>query len=231
MTEIPDGRGGSIPESSDGSIVLDVEEGNPPHLSDALKQPRTLVDDLRIHILGDSYTVNQRGLLFGPHDVAFLNDCKLVAGHSEGDDTLVDGFQQLNIQIQSGETVKTTGIQGGRWQGTIQSYGQDGSAFAVTGAHLEPYNPDRPNDAIDTYGGTVVCWGNKIVADHVANLVGNATVIIHDCEIDCREALVDTGIGGGTVIFSGHTNDVNAPKLLEDDRAPVEVRGRSRVDV
>jgi hypothetical protein len=169
--------------------------------------------------------------LFGPHETAFLNDCKLVAGHPDGEETLVDGFQQLNIQIQSGETVKTTGIEGGRWQGTIQSYGQDGSAFAVTGAHLEPYNPDRPNDAIDTYGGTIVLHGTKVVADHAANLVEDATIVFHDCEIEARDALVDTGIGGGTVIFSGHTNDVDAPQLLEDDRAPVEVRGRDRVDV
>lgn len=231
MTEIPDGRGGSVPGSSDGDIILDVEEGNPPHLSDALKQPRTLVDDLRINIRGDSYTVNQRGLLFGPFNAAFLNDCKLVAGDGRRDETLVDGFQQLNIQIQSGETVGTTGIEGGRWQGTIQSYGQDGSSFAVTSAHLEPYNPDRPNDAVDTYGGTTVLHGTKVVADHVANLVGNATLIIHDCDIECRDALLDTGIGGGTVIFSGMTTSVDAPQLLEDNRAPVEVRGRDRVDV
>ena len=231
MTRIPDGRGGSRPGSSDGQIIEKVKEGEPPHLSDALIQPRTLLDDLRIHIQGDSYTVNQRGLLFGPHDVAFLNDCKLVAGSENGSDTLVDGFQQLNIQIQSGETVRTTGIQGGRWQGTIQSYGQDGSAFAVTNCHLEPYNPDRPNDALDTYGSTIVCWGSKIVADHLANLVNGTTVIVHDCDIECRDALVDTGIGGGTVIFSGHTNTVDTPQLLEDDRAPVEVRGRDRVDV
>ena len=186
---------------------------------------------MKIILKGNSYSVNQRGLLFGPHEVAFLNDCKIVAGGDDRPETLVDAFQQLNIQIQSGETVETTGIEGGRWQGTIQSYGQDGSSFAVTSAHLEPYNPDRPNDAIDTYGGTIVLHGTKVVADHVANLVGNATVIIHDCEIEARDALVDTGIGGGTVIFSGHTNDVDAPQLLEDDRAPVEVRGRSRVDV
>jgi len=231
MTKIPDGRGGSRPGSSDAKIIERIEEGSAPHLSDALKQPRTLLDDLRIHIQGDSYTVDQRGLLFGPFDVAFLNDCKLVAGSENGSDTLVDGFQQLNIQIQSGETVRTTGIQGGRWQGTIQSYGQDGSSFAVTNCHLEPYNPDRPNDALDTYGGTIVCWGSKIVADHLANLVGNATIIVHDCEIECRDTLVDTGIGGGTIIFSGHTNTVDAPALVEDDRAPVEVRGRDRVDV
>ena len=231
MTEIPDHRGGSIPGSSDGAIVMDVEKGSPPHLSDALRQPRTLVDNLRIYVIGDSYTVNQRGLLFGPHETAFLNECKLIAGGEGRRETLVDGFQQLNIQIQSGETVKTTGIEGGRWQGTIQCYGRDGSSFAVTDCHLEPYNPDRNNDAIDFYGGTVVCWGSKIVADHAANLVEDATIVFHDCEIEARDALVDTGIGGGTVIFSGHTNDVDAPQLLEDDRAPVEVRGRDRVDV
>jgi len=231
MTRIPDGRGGSRPGSSDAKIIERIEEGSAPHLSDALKQPRTLVDDLRIHIQGERYTVNQRGLLFGPFDVAFLNDCKLVAGGNGGHETLIDGFQQLNIQIQSGETVRTTGIQGGRWQGTIQGYGQDGSAFACLDCHLEPYNPDRPNDALDMYGGTITVHGSKIVADHLANLVGNATIIVHDCDIECRDALLDTGIGGGTVIFSGHTNSIDAPQLLEDDRAPVEVRGRDTVDV
>jgi hypothetical protein len=208
-----------------------LREGDDQHLTDALQQPRTLVDDLKIILKGSSYTVGQAGLLFGPHETAFLNDCKLVAGGENRGDTLVDGFQQLNIQIQAGQTVRTTGIQGGRWQGTIQSYGQDGSSFAITDCHLEPYNPDRPNDAIDTYGGTIVCWGSKIVADHLANLVGNATIIIHDCDIECRDALLDTGIGGGTIIFSGHTTTVDAPKLVEDDRAPVEVRGGDRVDV
>jgi hypothetical protein len=231
MTEIPDHRGGSKPESSDGKIEWTVGFDADPTLPRALQQPRQLVDDLTIEIVGDRYSVGQRGLLFGPHDVAFLNDCKLVAGGEGRDETLVDAFQQLNIQIQSGETVETTGILGGRWQGTIQSYGQDGSAFAVTDAHLEPYNPDRPNDAIDTYGGTIVLHGTKVVADHAANLVSDATIVFHDCEIEARDALVDTGIGGGTVIFSGHTNDVDAPQLLEDDRAPVEVRGRDRVDV
>lgn len=231
MTKIPDHRGGSVPGSSGGKVRRVVKEGGDLPLPEALKSPRHLVDDLEIEIIGDRYSVGQRGLLFGPHETAFLNTCRIVAGGEGREETLVDEFQQINIQIQSGETVETTGILGGRWQGTIQSYGQDGSGFACTDCHLEPYNPDRPNDAIDAYRGTITLHGTKVVADHVANLVGNATVIIHDCEIDCREALVDTGIGGGTVIFSGHTNDVDAPQLLDDDRAPVEVRGRSRVDV